>query len=850
MAQDIGKYLERARRHLEKNKLQEAIAEYSAALERAPGNLEALQTLGELYSRLHDSSQAARFYGLLFDRLAEQGDATKAVALYGRLLKSLPQPPARVARYAMLLQRQNKTPEAIEYYQAAAELYVTQRNASEALTCWERVAQLDADNPDVQVRLAEIAEQAGKPEVAARGYLRAGQLALASNEFDRGLELFEHAHRLTPGDRSAALFYAAAKLRQGDAAAAVALLKPFPVDPQDVIFLEVYSQGLLRTGQLDEAREPLAALVRLKPEKAQLLMELAQGYLKAGQDAKALQLLGAIKQQMFSADRQNEFAAALDRIVEAHPKSLPLAEMWSQFYSELNRETQYFEALIRVFDLNFAAGKIPRCCEVLERLLDIDPYDYRNQERAEKLQGRADPTFLRTLRAKMAKSASLVGGPATASRTSQGTGAGSAAPEGQSRQALDDLIVQAEIFLQYSLREKAIDRLQKIAQQFPGEEEQNERLRALYEEAGWSPSGTARRAAPASPAPAPSPASRSGQYSAETLRDLAKISEITRTVYRQGTPREVLAAAVQEIGKYLDVTRCLAAVAAPGRRPQMAAEYCAAGIEPASGAAVGRLLAEFAEAPSSSLGAVELQAGAATMLRELGVETALGVSLTDRDAQVPAGMLIVAASAARHWKQNESYFLQAVGDQMMVCVNHTKLRSLVRTLAVADERTGLLGRSSYLDCLLSETGRVKTQPAPLSLVILQVDHGPELLRQHGEAQFERYMEQLARALEGVIRQSDLAVKYNAWALALILPDTALATARTVAEKLRQAAVGVQPPWNHAPLKVSAAVVEAVARQDFDSEDIVTDLINRAEFALDQAQKSGGGMLVSPETARL
>ncbi len=43
-------------------------------------------------------------------------------------------------------------------------------------------------------------------------------------------------------------------------------------------------------------------------------------------------------------------------------------------------------------------------------------------------------------------------------------------------QALDDLIVQTEIFLQYSLQSKAIERLQKIAAMFPGEEERNAAL--------------------------------------------------------------------------------------------------------------------------------------------------------------------------------------------------------------------------------------------------------------------------------------------------------------------------------------------------------------------------------------
>jgi len=42
--------------------------------------------------------------------------------------------------------------------------------------------------------------------------------------------------------------------------------------------------------------------------------------------------------------------------------------------------------------------------------------------------------------------------------------------------------------------------------------------------------------------------------------------------------------------------------------------------------------------------------------------------------------------------------------------------------------------------------------------------------------------------------------------------------------------------------LSAGIVEAVARADFDSEDIVTDLINRAEFSLEEARKKGDTMV--------
>ena len=78
MAQDLQKRLERARKSLEKNKLRDAISDYQAVLEIAPENLEALQSLGNVYIRQNDPEPAAHYFGLQFEALLQAGDVVKA----------------------------------------------------------------------------------------------------------------------------------------------------------------------------------------------------------------------------------------------------------------------------------------------------------------------------------------------------------------------------------------------------------------------------------------------------------------------------------------------------------------------------------------------------------------------------------------------------------------------------------------------------------------------------------------------------------------------------------------------------------------------------------------------------
>ena len=860
---DVNKHLERAKKFLEKNRIEDAIDAYLAVLEEAPAHPEATQALGDLYARKDQPERAAVYYGMFFDLLIDPKEESKALAIYNRFLKNLSanQPPERIARYAFLLQKQNRTADASEQYGKAAELFTLGGRDEDALFCWERIAQLEPENLSRQVTLAEMAERSGRIALAARALLRAGQLASATGAADEALKYLARAHSLAPNERSVALLYGAAKLRKGDAIEAAQLLEPFAAAESDAAFLETFSEALMRSGQLDRAREILEKLLREKNSGLPKLFQLVEQYAAAGNGGKSVEVLGMLKRKMFADKRHNEFAAQLDDVAGRHLQACEILEFWAALYNELNRESKYFEITIRLFDAYLERGEVRKACDALERLVDIDAYDYRNQERLERLKGKAEPAFMQRVASRLTRSGTSISTSETEPQAGSRSAQESAQPmtdETRRTQALEDLIVQTEIFLQYSLQTKAVDRLQKIAELFPGEEEKNARLKNLYQTANWWPKGVApkkaevpaRGASPAPPEMAQASPAKTGTYNADTLRDLAKISEINQKIFRQQTPRAMLNTAVNEIGEYLRVSRALAVIGAPGRPPDLAAEYCGPNVKPAPGAQVVFLLAQVEKAEGDELGGLVVDSTPGSVLGDLGLRTALGVKITDRETQQPAGMLIVGQAEARRWKSNETYFLQAIGDQMLMSVSHTRLRSLVRRMGVSDERSGLLSRSSYQSCLLTEADRARSQGTPLALTILQIDRGGELLRQQGESPMERFLEQLARSLQPIVRQNDVAVKYTSWSLAFILPDTTLAGAQNLADKLRRAASGIRPPWDSTAITLSAGIVEAAAKADYDSEDIVTDLMNRAENSVEEARKRGGDTVVTVEVPKV
>ena len=95
MPEELEKHLERAKKSLSRNRVDDAIEAYRAALKLDTGNVEVLRALAELYTRQNDSKRATEHWGLLFDRYTAMEDAAKAAMLYSKYLRFSPQPPER-----------------------------------------------------------------------------------------------------------------------------------------------------------------------------------------------------------------------------------------------------------------------------------------------------------------------------------------------------------------------------------------------------------------------------------------------------------------------------------------------------------------------------------------------------------------------------------------------------------------------------------------------------------------------------------------------------------------------------------------------------------------------------------
>jgi diguanylate cyclase (GGDEF)-like protein len=509
-------------------------------------------------------------------------------------------------------------------------------------------------------------------------------------------------------------------------------------------------------------------------------------------------------------------------VIAGHRPSVEMLEFLAQQFNAANRESDYCATLLRLFDLYCQQGNYSKAGDALDRAAEIDAYEPGHQKRLEMLKGKVEDSRYNVIASRF--KATSESQPARTEEKTLGAG------------TLQDLMLQAEILVQYGMRNKALERLQRIQQLFPHEEERNPELQQLYISAGLMP----QYASTATTAPAPPAAPAPSAPAFEDVSGFARVPDITRKLNREASPQSVLTITVGEIGTQWNLDRCIAALRKPGLAVSALKEFVSRGGKAGEPAELNKLISGLQDLIVSRGPLVYSEVASASELRHLapqlsalGGRSLLALPLTDGNDQL--GILLLLSGAPRSWAPNDVLVFKMIAEQVATALSNAGLRRLVKNLSVTDENSGLLKRASYLDLLLGEVRRARQQNSALSVLLMRFGGVTKDSLDNGESTIQR----IGQLVAANVRQNDLAFRYATNAVAIVLGETADKEAQLVVEKIRRLIANAISEKQIAS-SFNAGIAEAVVRQEYDPVDIVTEVINRAERALEKSVADGPG----------
>ncbi|MCK1732392.1 diguanylate cyclase [Bradyrhizobium sp. 138] len=173
------------------------------------------------------------------------------------------------------------------------------------------------------------------------------------------------------------------------------------------------------------------------------------------------------------------------------------------------------------------------------------------------------------------------------------------------------------------------------------------------------------------------------------------------------------------------------------------------------------------------------------------------------------------------------------------------LEDKLSALAISDGLTALANRRHFDERLAAEWDRARRDVAPLSLLLIDVDHFKSFNDQYGHQAGDACLRSIARVLaEQARRPADVAARYGGEEFALLLPNTDAGGCKLVGEQIQRAIqeLGIlhtlNPPSKQVTVSIGGATHVALA----DKADCAS-LIAAADRALYAAKESGRNGLV-------
>ena len=135
----------------------------------------------------------------------------------------------------------------------------------------------------------------------------------------------------------------------------------------------------------------------------------------------------------------------------------------------------------------------------------------------------------------------------------------------------------------------------------------------------------------------------------------------------------------------------------------------------------------------------------------------------------------------------------------------------LRNLAVAEIRaatdglTGLPNKRAVTNAVKRTFAQATMTKAPLSLLLLDLDHFKQVNDQYGHAAGDQVLASVGAALRSVVRERDFAGRNGGEEFAVLLPDTDIGVALEVAERVRATIAEVTLPGTDVPVTASIGV---------------------------------------------
>lgn len=316
MAFDKVKTLRAAERYLETGKIPAAIKEYSKIIESEPEDFTTLNILGDLHVRTGDQAAAISCFRRIAEHYRDQDFALKAIAMFKKIDRLQPGNIEIATHLADLYAQQDLVIDARAHYLIVANAHAQAGATQEGLQVLRKIADLDPQNTEVRIKLAEGFLHEGMSQEAAAAFTEAGQNLLARGSLEKALEVFGRSLKIEPADRETLKGVLDTHVAQGTAYEGAEIVAAASREnPGDVDLLSMLARAYLEAEDPEQAEAVVISLIAKDGTLYLRLIEVARRYLQTDKIEEAVRVVAGITERMLAEREENQLLEIVNELL-------------------------------------------------------------------------------------------------------------------------------------------------------------------------------------------------------------------------------------------------------------------------------------------------------------------------------------------------------------------------------------------------------------------------------------------------------------------------------------------------------------------------------------------------------
>src|SRR2546422_548888 len=373
MAFNKARALHEAEKSLAQGKASQAIKLYLDIYARDPADPTVLNTVGDLYLRERNDSEALKHFHKLAEAYTQEGFTLKAIAIYKKIFKLDPTNVDVLLKTGELYTVQGLGREAREHFMQAVQFLREKNQNDRAVEAFRKMVALAPDNLNYRAKFADFCEQIGRKGDAAGAYRESAETALHKGDLAAAEAALVNATALDPQDPKTMVTRARLALTKHQPAEAEKILTSGPGVRSHPAAERLLLEAYLGSKKLDEAKTLVGELLRLSPGDFALLQIFARLCMEKGEYDPAVAALAEACDTLVQQKATGPLMEILREIWTRQPHHLLTLELIYKVAEKTADEATLPGVLQALGEAYASAGNLDRAEWAFQKLVGREP---------------------------------------------------------------------------------------------------------------------------------------------------------------------------------------------------------------------------------------------------------------------------------------------------------------------------------------------------------------------------------------------------------------------------------------------------------------------------------------------